>query len=240
MFLMKKLRYIFNLFKQIDCGFVSTNKIIFIQNKEGNLNCKYKICQEQNIIKFYFKQYKIDFEFKILYIKQQDKIQEKNRFIKSFFEVNKSFRIIYNECDIEEYIQQKAFSCQFSKEFIFASKQNRLEKMQNFLITHPYLVFQYDYYNMTALHWACKYGYLDMVRMLLDYHTDFDALNLMNRTPFSIAIIKNHQEIVKLLLTNGSYPWILYNQIKRQRILLSKQEKYNKWSRIKQTTFCIY
>lgn len=64
--------------------------------------------------------------------------------------------------------------------------------MQSFLITHPYLVFQYDYYNMTALHWACKYGYLDMVRMLLHYHADFDALDLMNRTPLSIAIIENH------------------------------------------------
>lgn len=60
---------------------------------------------------------------------------------------------------------------------------------------------------MTALHWACKYGYLEMVRMLLHYHADFDALDLMNRTPLSIAIIENHKEIVKLLLTHGAHPW---------------------------------
>lgn len=41
---------------------------------------------------------------------------------------------------------------------------------------------------MTALHWACKHGYVDMVRMLLHYHADFDAIDLMNRTPLSIAI----------------------------------------------------
>ena len=53
-------------------------------------------------------------------------------------------------------------------------------------------MYQYDYYNMTALHWACKYGYLDIVRMLLHYHADFDALDLMNRTPLSIAIVENN------------------------------------------------
>ncbi|CAD8192269.1 unnamed protein product [Paramecium pentaurelia] len=146
---------------------------------------------------------------------------------------------------------KKAFSCQFSKEFIFASKQNRLEEMQSFLITHPYLVFQYDYYNMTALHWACKYGYLDMVRMLLDYHADFDALDLMNRTPLSIAIIENHQEIVKLLLTHGAYPWstsltdlngpLQQNQEMKKIVGQARKiQLFTKWSRIKQTTLCIY
>jgi ankyrin repeat protein len=86
---------------------------------------------------------------------------------------------------------KKAFSTQFSKEFIFAAKQNRLEEMQSFLITHPYLVFAYDYYNMTALHYACKLGFVSMVRMLLHYHADFDAIDLMNRTPLSIAISEN-------------------------------------------------
>lgn len=60
---------------------------------------------------------------------------------------------------------------------------------------------------MTALHWACKHGYVDMVRMLLHYHADFDAIDLMNRTPLSIAIQENHKEIVKLLLIHGANPW---------------------------------
>ncbi|CAD8212802.1 unnamed protein product [Paramecium pentaurelia] len=151
----------------------------------------------------------------------------------------------------KQVFSKKAFSSQFSKEFIFASKQNRLEQMQSFLLTHPYLVFQYDYYNMTALHWACKYGYLDMVRMLLHYHADFDALDLMNRTPLSIAITENHQEIVKLLLTHGAYPWStgltdLNGPLQRNPELKKivgqarKIQLFTKWSRLEQPTLCIY
>ncbi|CAD8113055.1 unnamed protein product [Paramecium sonneborni] len=151
----------------------------------------------------------------------------------------------------KQVFSKKAYSCQFSKEFIFASKQNRIEQMQSFLITHPYLVFQYDYYNMTALHWACKYGCLDMVRLLLHYHADFDALDLMNRTPLSIAIIENHQEIVKLLLTHGAYPWstglidlnaLLQHNADMKRILSQarKIQLFTKWSRLQEPTFCIY
>ncbi|CAD8193682.1 unnamed protein product [Paramecium octaurelia] len=146
---------------------------------------------------------------------------------------------------------KKAFSCQFSKEFIFASKQNRLEQVQSFLITHPYLVFQYDYYNMTALHWACKHGYLEMVRMLLHYHADFDAIDLMNRSPLSIAIAENHQEIVRLLLTHGAYPWStsltdlngplqLNPEMKTIVGQARKIQLFTKWSRLKQPTLCIY
>ncbi|CAD8127621.1 unnamed protein product [Paramecium sonneborni] len=151
----------------------------------------------------------------------------------------------------KQVFSKKAFSCQFSKEFIFASKQNRIEQMQSFLITHPYLVFQYDYYNMTALHWACKYGWLDMVRLLLHYHADFDALDLMNRTPLSIAIMENHQEIVKLLLNHGAYPWSTgltdlnaplerNPEIKRIVSQARKIQLFTKWTRLQESTFCIY
>ncbi|CAD8136425.1 unnamed protein product [Paramecium octaurelia] len=94
-----------------------------------------------------------------------------------------------------------------SKEFIHAAKQNKKEDIENYLQINPYLVFDYDFYNMTALHWACKKGYLEIVEILLKYHSDIDGVDILYRTPLMLSIQENHLEVAHLLLTNGAYPW---------------------------------
>ncbi|CAD8106878.1 unnamed protein product [Paramecium primaurelia] len=150
----------------------------------------------------------------------------------------------------QQIFQKTAFASQYSKEFILAAKSNNIDQIQNLLQTQPFLVFQYDYYNMTALHWACKHGHLEIVKILLQYHADFDALDVMNRTPLSIAISENQKEIVKLLLIYGANPWstILTDlKISLQRNpelkkIVSEARKIqilNKWSRLPQSMFNI-
>ncbi|CAD8108561.1 unnamed protein product [Paramecium sonneborni] len=146
--------------------------------------------------------------------------------------------------------QKTAFATQNSKEFIQASKNNNIDQIKSFLLIQPFLVFQFDYYNMTALHWACKNGYIEIVEILLQYHADFDAIDVMNRTPLSISISENQKEIVKLLLIYGAYPWstILtdlkkplqrYPELKK---IISQARKFqilNKWSRVTQAKLTI-
>ncbi|CAK67753.1 unnamed protein product (macronuclear) [Paramecium tetraurelia] len=150
----------------------------------------------------------------------------------------------------QQIFQRTAFASQYSKEFIFAAKQNNINQIQNLLQTNPFLVFQYDFYNMTALHWACKNGHLEIVKILLQHHADFDALEVMNRTPLSIAIQENQQEIVKLLLTYGANPWstiltdlkILLQRNPEMKKIVSEARKIqilNKWSRLPQSMFNI-
>lgn len=50
------------------------------------------------------------------------------------------------------------------------------------------MVFDYDFYNMTALHWACKKGYLEIAEILLKHHSDIDGVDILYRTPLILAI----------------------------------------------------
>jgi len=60
---------------------------------------------------------------------------------------------------------------------------------------------------MSALHWACKKGYLEIMQLLLKYHADVDAIDVLNRTALILAVNGNYREIVHELLINGAYPW---------------------------------
>lgn len=60
---------------------------------------------------------------------------------------------------------------------------------------------------MTALHWACKKGYKDIVELLLSYHSDVDGVDILYRTPLMLSIEENHLEITHILLSHGAYPW---------------------------------
>lgn len=44
---------------------------------------------------------------------------------------------------------------------------------------------------MTALHWASKKGLYEMSELLIKYHSDVDALDIMNRSPLYLAIYAN-------------------------------------------------
>lgn len=102
---------------------------------------------------------------------------------------------------------KKPYEKPLSKELIHATKKNGFEEVKNLLLINPYLVFDFDYYNMSALHWACKKGYSEIVDLLMSYHADIDAIDVLNRTPLILAIQGNYLEIVYQLLLHGAYPW---------------------------------
>ena len=56
-------------------------------------------------------------------------------------------------------------------------------------------------YGDTALHWACRKGYIDIVKLLLDYDADPNIENKFAgiNTPLGIAEREGHTEIVSLL-----------------------------------------
>ncbi|CAD8044393.1 unnamed protein product [Paramecium primaurelia] len=102
---------------------------------------------------------------------------------------------------------KKPYEKPLSKQFIHAAKKNQIDEINNLLSINPYLVFDFDFYNMTALHWACKKGYVELVELLLQYHSDVDGIDILYRTPLILSIEENHLEITHILLANGAYPW---------------------------------
>ncbi len=42
---------------------------------------------------------------------------------------------------------------------------------------------------MTGLHWAARRGHLELVKILIKYNSDINALDISSRTPLYFSII---------------------------------------------------
>ncbi|CAD8203156.1 unnamed protein product [Paramecium octaurelia] len=107
----------------------------------------------------------------------------------------------------KQIFSKKPYQKLYSQEFIHAVKLNQLEKVRQYLDKNQYLVFDFDFFNMSALHWSSKKGLYEMSELLIKYHADVDAIDIMNRTPLYLAIQENNIPIIELLLRNKAYPW---------------------------------
>ena len=65
---------------------------------------------------------------------------------------------------------------------------------------NQYLVFDFDYFNMSALHWSSKKGLYEMSELLIKYHADVDAIDILNRTPLYLAIQENNIPIIEVIV----------------------------------------
>ncbi|KAJ6649908.1 DNA-binding protein RFXANK [Pseudolycoriella hygida] len=61
-----------------------------------------------------------------------------------------------------------------------------------------------DNFGFTPLHWACQYGQLCSVQILLDCDADVNKRAPDMVTPLLLAAAGGHHEIVRLLLTKGA------------------------------------
>lgn len=61
-----------------------------------------------------------------------------------------------------------------------------------------------DNNGFTPLHWACHYGQLCSVQVLVECGADVNKRALDMVSPLLLAAAGGHHEIVRLLLTNGA------------------------------------
>ncbi|KAL4487638.1 hypothetical protein ABPG72_017427 [Tetrahymena utriculariae] len=101
----------------------------------------------------------------------------------------------------------KPFEKQRSQEFFACVKANNVEQVSYLLRVDKFLVYDYDFYFMTPLHWACKRGLLKMVQLLLKFNSDLEAEDLVGRTPLFFAIDGNWEAVIECLLFNKASPY---------------------------------
>ena len=70
---------------------------------------------------------------------------------------------------------------------------------------HPFLNHS-DTYGRSLIYWACRYGHLEIVKLLFTYNyinVNIDSTDNDGMTPLHVATIKGHYDVVKYLLENG-------------------------------------
>jgi len=64
----------------------------------------------------------------------------------------------------------------------------------------PLTINEINAVGYTPLHYACFYGYFDIVKLLYENEAELNITNLSGKTPFFLAVENNKIQIVKFLL----------------------------------------
>jgi ankyrin repeat protein len=78
-------------------------------------------------------------------------------------------------------------------------------KIEGLLKRNAKLVFSRDYWGATPLHWAAKFGYRDVVALLLANGTDVNAKSIAGVTPLHEASQYGKKDVIELLRQHGGH-----------------------------------
>ncbi|KAL4493423.1 hypothetical protein ABPG72_007431 [Tetrahymena utriculariae] len=156
------------------------------------------------------------------------------------------FKLKITPSEISSYqvFSTKPYQKKGSYELISYSKKGDTDLVRDLTMENKYLVYDFDYVYMTALHWACKRGHCQVAGMLIQQGADVDAKDLIGRTPLYFAISIQDAPIVELLLSNQASPWSTkeYNlnemvkENSKLTALLSRYRKLDIVARMKKKT----
>ena len=112
--------------------------------------------------------------------------------------------------EIIKYYKLPKFSYGFSEthELLFFIRTKNLKEVNKLLDKYKYLVLDYDYFSMTALHWAVKYNFYQIIPRLVGYGSNVNAQNYIGETPLIIGVKRKFMESVVFLLIYIASPFI--------------------------------
>ena len=112
----------------------------------------------------------------------------------------------------------------FEKNQFYHAQRGNLEKIKEILNTNEEenLLSKKDYLKRTILYIAARNGYYDLVKYLIEIGADINEIQSTGSTPLHAASYFGHESVVKLLLENGSNPYI-----KNSYNIYPVQEAYN-------------
>ena len=98
----------------------------------------------------------------------------------------------------------------FEKNQFYYAQIGNLEKIKEILNTkkEENLLSKKDYLKRTILYIAARNGYYDLVKYLIEIGADINEIQSTGSTPLHAASYFGHESVVKLLLENGSNPYI--------------------------------
>jgi hypothetical protein len=95
-----------------------------------------------------------------------------------------------------------------SIEFIVSAKLGKIERIQDLILRESnLLVYEFDHFRLTALHWAAKRDFWICAESLLEASSYINALDVYGRTPLFYAIRNQNVGLVYMMLIRGASPW---------------------------------
>ena len=109
-------------------------------------------------------------------------------------------------------IPKQSYSFQSTHKLIFAIKSKNEKLVNEILDNNKNIVLDFDYFNMTALHWAAKYNFYQIIPKLIEYGAQVDALNYIGDTPLLISAKHKFIESAIFLLLYLASPFTKDNE----------------------------
>lgn len=97
-------------------------------------------------------------------------------------------------------------------ELIFAIKSKNIKLASNIIDNNRNIVLDYDYFNMTPLHWAAKCNFYHIIPKLIEYGAYVDEKNFVGETPLLISVKHNYIESAIFLLLSIASPFVKDNK----------------------------
>ena len=155
-----------------------------------------------------------------------EKIKENKRLEKINIEkaINKKFeKYKYLILRIYQYFKQRnitndefkqfkqvkhSFTYKKTKQLLDSIKFKYINFCSEIIETNKYLVFDYDDFHLTPLHWAVKKNFYQFIPKLINYGSIVDSLNFSGESPLHIAVKNNFYDSTCILLYYLASPFL--------------------------------
>ena len=139
--------------------------------------------------------------------------QNLKKFTRKLILLNHIKYLSSNGVTVRDYLEknpfpQRPFELKGSEEFMDYVKFNNFEMVSQALDKSIKYLYQYDYFQQTAFHWAAKLGYEKMLEMFLTFSKRCNIYDKKMRTPLYLAAMNNQKRCVELLLNRGGNPFL--------------------------------
>jgi len=107
------------------------------------------------------------------------------------------------------------FSYPQTEHLIMAIRNRKYDICCDILDRYKYIVQDFDYFHLTALHWAAKLNFFEIIPKLIAYGASVNQQNLWGDTPLHISATQNYYETSIFLLLYLASPFIKNNHKKK-------------------------
>ena len=103
---------------------------------------------------------------------------------------------------------KNCYSFHATRDLFFSIKTKNFKLANSILDSNKYIVLDYDYFSMTALHWAAKYNFYQIIPKIIEYGSHIDKKNYIGDTPLLISVKHKFIESTVFLLLYSASPFV--------------------------------